>query len=87
MLPINLQSPGFLQQQHHINAPSSSAMMPFSMNPMSGMPTGIPNGGQLMIRDSQLHSIEAQQYIAAMEQREQQEMLRSYEQHHHQQQQ
>ncbi|CAN4082861.1 unnamed protein product [Withania somnifera] len=88
MLPINLQAPGLLQQ-HHMNAPSSSTMMPFNMNPILGMPTGVPHGGQLMIRDSQQQqqqTIEAQQFAAAMaarEQREQQEMLRNYEQQQH----
>lgn len=78
MLPINLQPPGFIQQHHHMNAPSSSTMMPFNMNPMS---TGVPHGGQLMIRDpQQQQSVEAQQFIAAMAAREQQEMLRNYEQ-------
>ncbi|XP_055805122.1 LOB domain-containing protein 36-like [Solanum dulcamara] len=91
MLPINLQPPGFIQQ-HHMNAPSSSTMEPFNMNPMSGMQTGVPHGGQLMIRDpqQQQQSMEAQQFIAAMaarEQREQQEMLRNYEQQQQQQQQ
>ncbi|KAJ8546134.1 hypothetical protein K7X08_018717 [Anisodus acutangulus] len=86
MIPI-LQSPGFMQQ-HHMNAPSSSTMMPFNMNPILGMQTGVPHGGQLMIRDpqQQQQTIEAQQFAAAMaarEQREQQEMLRNYEQKQH----
>lgn len=87
MLPMNLQPPEFLQQQHHMNAPSSSTMMPFNMSAMSGMPTGnIAHGGQLIIRDPQQQSIEAQQYIAAMEQRDQHEMLRNYDQQQQQQQ-
>ncbi|KAK4367715.1 hypothetical protein RND71_011507 [Anisodus tanguticus] len=78
MIPI-LQSPGFMQQ-HHMNAPSSSTMMPFNMNPNLGMPTGVPHGGQLMIREpQQQQTIEAQQFAAAMAAREQQEMLRNYE--------
>lgn len=92
MLPI-LQPPGYIQQ-HHMNAPSSSTMMPFNMNPILGMPTGVPHGGQFMIRDpqqqQQQQTIEAQQFAAAMaarEQREQQEMLRNYEQQQQQQQQ
>ncbi|KAK4346519.1 hypothetical protein RND71_032858 [Anisodus tanguticus] len=86
MIPI-LQSPGFMQQ-HHMNAPSSSTMMPFNMNPILGMQTGVPHGGQLTIRDpqQQQQTIEAQQFAAAMaarEQREQQEMLRNFEQQQH----
>ncbi|CAN4079623.1 unnamed protein product [Withania somnifera] len=89
MLPINLQPLGFLQQ-FHMNAPSSSTMMPYSMNPNLGMPAGVPHGGQLIIRDPQQQTIEAQQFAAAMaatEQREQQEMmLMNYEQQQPQQQ-
>ncbi|KAG5623998.1 hypothetical protein H5410_009216 [Solanum commersonii] len=90
MIPIiNLQPPGFFQPQQHMNAPSSSAMMPFNMNPMSGMSTVVPHGGQLMIRDPQQQQqllqqpIQVQQFItalAAKEQRDQQEMLKFYEQ-------
>ncbi|XP_016482841.2 LOB domain-containing protein 10-like [Nicotiana tabacum] len=87
MLPI-LQPQGFLQP-HHMNNPSSSTMMPLNMNPMLGMPTGVPHGGQLMIRDpqQQQQTIEAQQLAAAMAAREQQEMLRNYELQQQQQQQ
>uniref|UniRef100_A0A0V0H968 Putative ovule protein n=1 Tax=Solanum chacoense TaxID=4108 RepID=A0A0V0H968_SOLCH len=72
-----------------MNAPSSSTMMPFNMNPMSGMSTVVPHGGQLMIRDPQQQQqllqqpIQVQQFItalAAKEQRDQQEMLKFYEQ-------
>ncbi|KAL3346516.1 hypothetical protein AABB24_025119 [Solanum stoloniferum] len=87
MVPIiNLQPPGFFQPQQHMNAPSSSTMMPFNMNPMS---TGVPHGGQLLIRDPQQQQqllqqpIQVQQFITAMaakEQRDQQEMLKFYEQ-------
>ncbi|KAH0697508.1 hypothetical protein KY290_015381 [Solanum tuberosum] len=90
MIPIiNLQPPGFFQPQQHMNAPSSSTMMPFNMNPMSGMSTVVPHGGQLMIRDPQQQQqllqqpIQVQQFItalAAKEQRDQQEMLKFYEQ-------
>ncbi|KAK6798459.1 hypothetical protein RDI58_006162 [Solanum bulbocastanum] len=90
MIPIiNLQPPGFFQPQQHMNAPSSSTMMPFNMNPMSGMSTGVPHGGQLLIRDPQQQQqllqqpIQVQQFITAMaakEQRDQQEMLKFYEQ-------
>ncbi|PHT56933.1 LOB domain-containing protein 36, partial [Capsicum baccatum] len=91
MLPVNLQPPGFIPQ-HHMNVPSSSTMMPFNMNPILGMPTGVPQGGQLMIPDpqqQQQQTIEAQQFAAALaarEQREQQEMLGNYEQQQQQQQ-
>ncbi|KAL3378484.1 hypothetical protein AABB24_004415 [Solanum stoloniferum] len=90
MIPIiNLQPPGFFQPQQHMNAPSSSTMMPFNMNPMSGMSTVVPHSGQLMIRDPQQQQqllqqpIQVQQFItalAAKEQRDQQEMLKFYEQ-------
>ncbi|KAH0700516.1 LOB domain-containing protein 36 [Solanum tuberosum] len=90
MIPIiNLQPPGFFQPQQHMNAPSSSTMMPFNMNPMSGMSTVVPHGGQLLIRDPQQQQqllqqpIQVQQFITAMaakEQRDQQEMLKFYEQ-------
>ncbi|XP_060195568.1 LOB domain-containing protein 36-like [Lycium barbarum] len=88
-----LQNPGFMQQ-HHMNAPSSSTMMPFNMNPILGMPSGVPHGSQLMIREpqqqqqqqqQQQEAIEAQQFAAAMAAREQ-EMLRNYEQQQQQQQ-
>ncbi|TMW87017.1 hypothetical protein EJD97_020537 [Solanum chilense] len=94
MLPIaNLQPPGLFQpQQQPMNAPSSSTMSPFNMNPMSGMSTGVPHGGPLLIRDPQQQQqqqqllqqpIQVQQFITAMaakEQRDQQEMLKFYEQ-------
>nr|XP_018626291.1 LOB domain-containing protein 36-like isoform X2 [Nicotiana tomentosiformis] len=95
MLPI-LQHPGYIQQ--HPNNPSSSTMMPYNMQPMLGLPTGMQqqqHGAQLMLRDSQQQQqqqqnqqqvIEAHQLAAAMAARDQQEMLRTYEQQAQQQQ-
>lgn len=94
MLPI-LQHPGYIQQ--HPNNPSSSTMMPYNMQPMLGLPTGMQqqqqHGAQLMLRDPQQQQqqnhqqvIEAHQFAAAMAAREQQEMLRTYEQQPQQQQ-
>ncbi|KAI5665903.1 hypothetical protein M9H77_15756 [Catharanthus roseus] len=90
MLPI-LQ-PGFVQQQHP-NNPSSSAVLPYHMQPMMALQTGMASahGGQLVIRDPQQQQqhqqmLEAQQMAAAAAAREQ-EMLRAYQQQQHQQQQ
>ncbi|KAJ8549996.1 hypothetical protein K7X08_033703 [Anisodus acutangulus] len=87
MLPM-LQHPGYIQQ--HPNNPSSSTMMPYNMQQMLGMPTGMQqHGAQLVMRDPQQQQqqqqnqqqvIEAHQLAAAMAAREQQEMLRTYEQ-------
>ncbi|XP_050363339.1 LOB domain-containing protein 36 [Argentina anserina] len=66
------------QQIQGGNAGSSSAVVPYNMSPMMGIPTGAASG-QLMVREQQQHQqiYEAQQLLAA---REQQEMLRSFEQ-------
>lgn len=88
MLPI-LQ-PGFVQQQHP-NNPSSSAVLPYHMQPMMGLQTGMASahGGQLVIRDPQQQQqhqqmLEAQQMAAAAAAAREQEMLRAYEQHQQQ---
>ncbi|XP_040999531.1 LOB domain-containing protein 36-like isoform X1 [Juglans microcarpa x Juglans regia] len=85
MLTI-LQPPGYMTQQQHLGNPSSSAVLPYNMSPMLGIPTGAPTrGGALVIREPQQqhhqHQLfEAQQLAAAVAAREQQEILRSYEQ-------
>ncbi|CDP02469.1 unnamed protein product [Coffea canephora] len=85
MLPI-FQHPGFMQQ--HPNNPSASTVMPYAMQPMMGLPTGVaaPHGGPLIIRDAQQQQqmYEAQQYAAAVAARDQ-EMFRAYEQQQQQQ--
>ncbi|XP_027076753.1 uncharacterized protein [Coffea arabica] len=91
MLPL-FQHPGFMQQ--HPNNPSASTVMPYAMQPMIGLPTGVaaPHGGPLIIRDAQQQQqqqqqqqmYEAQQYAAAVAARDQ-EMYRAYEQQQQQQ--
>lgn len=82
MLPI-FQHPGFMQQLP--NNPSASTVMPYAMQPMMGLPTGVaaPHGGPLIIREAQQQQqqqmYEAQQYVAAVAARDQ-EMFRAYEQ-------
>lgn len=67
------------QQIQGGNAGTSSAVVPYNMSPMMGIPTGGGSSGQLMVREQQQQQqmFEAQQLLAA---REQQEMLRSFEQ-------
>lgn len=77
-----LQPTNYMPQQiQGGNASSSSAVVPYNMSPMMGIPTGAASGGggQLMVREQQQQQqiFEAQQLLAA---REQQEMLRSFEQ-------
>ncbi|KAL0377750.1 UNVERIFIED_CONTAM: LOB domain-containing protein 36 [Sesamum radiatum] len=91
MLPI-LNHPGFMQQ-HPNYGPSAYQVMPYNVQPMMGLPTGVPHGTQLMIREPQQQQqqqqfLEAQQLaaVAAAAAREQ-EMLRTYEQQQQQQQQ
>ncbi|XP_040999532.1 LOB domain-containing protein 36-like isoform X2 [Juglans microcarpa x Juglans regia] len=53
MLTI-LQPPGYMTQQQHLGNPSSSAVLPYNMSPMLGIPTGAPTrGGALVIREPQ----------------------------------
>ncbi|PIN04268.1 hypothetical protein CDL12_23197 [Handroanthus impetiginosus] len=91
MLPI-LNHPGFMQQ-HSNYGPSAYQVVPYNMQPMMGLPTGVPHGAQLMIRDPQQQQQQQQQYleaqhlaaVAAAAAREQ-EILRTYEQQQQQQQ-
>ncbi|KAL3526750.1 hypothetical protein ACH5RR_011406 [Cinchona calisaya] len=90
MLPL-FQHPGLMQQ--HLNNPSGSGVMPYGMQPMMGMPTGVaaPHGTPLIIREPQQQQqnqqiYEAQQqFVTAVAAREQQEMFRTYEQQQQQQ--
>ncbi|KAI3452055.1 hypothetical protein Pfo_008720 [Paulownia fortunei] len=92
MLPI-LNHPGFMQQ-HSNYGPSAYQVMPYNVQPMMGLPTGVPHGAQLMIREPQQQQQQQQQFleaqqlaaVAAAAAREQ-EMLRTYEQQQQQQQQ
>lgn len=82
MLPI-FQHPSYMQQ--HPNNPSAPGVMPYAMQAMMGLPTGVatPHGGQLIIREPQQQQqmYEAQQFAAAVAAREQQqEMFRTYDQ-------
>ncbi|KAG8384429.1 hypothetical protein BUALT_Bualt04G0117000 [Buddleja alternifolia] len=94
MLPI-LNHPGFMQQ-HSNYGPSAYQMMPYNMQPMMGLPTGLPHGSQLMIREPQQQQQQQQQILeaqqlaavaAAAAAAREQDMLRTYEQQQHQQQQ
>ncbi|KAL6273765.1 LOB domain-containing protein 36 [Prunus yedoensis var. nudiflora] len=82
MLSILQPPPTYMPQQLQGNA-SSSAVSPYTMSPMMGIPTG-PTSGQLMIREPQQQQqqqmFEAQQLAAAVAAREQQEMFRSFDQ-------
>lgn len=90
MLPI-LNHPGFMQQ-HSNYGPGAYQVMPYNVQQMMGMPTGVPHGAQLMIREPQQQQqqqqyLEAQQLAAVAAAAREQEMLRTYEQQQQQQQQ
>lgn len=95
MLPI-LNHPGLMQQHSNFGPSGFQMMAPYNVQqqqPMMGLPTGIPHGAQLVIREPQHQQqhqqqfLESQQLAAAAAAAREQEMMRSYEQHHHQQQQ
>lgn len=92
MLPI-INHPGFVQQHSNFGA-SPYQMVPYNVQPMMGLPTGIPHGAQLMIREPQQQQqqqqqqqfLEAQQIAAAAAAAaREQEMMRTYEQQQQQQ--
>ncbi|KAL2552075.1 LOB domain-containing protein 36 [Forsythia ovata] len=86
MLPM-LNQQGFMQQQYQNYGASAFQAMPYNMQQMMAMPTGVSHGAQVMIRDPQQQQIlDAQQQLAAVAAAGEQEMLRTYEQHQHQQQ-
>ncbi|XP_051140238.1 LOB domain-containing protein 36-like [Andrographis paniculata] len=84
MLPI-FNHPSSFIQQHQNYGQSPYPVIPYTSQPMAGLPTGVPHGGQFMIRDPQQQQyLEAQQLAAVAAAREQ-EMLRTYGQQQQQQ--
>ncbi|GFP94550.1 LOB domain-containing protein 36 [Phtheirospermum japonicum] len=80
-LPPMMNQSGFIPQHSSFGPSSAFQMMPYSnMQPMMGLPMGVPHGAQLVIREPQPQQqfLEAQQLAAAAAR--EQEMLRSYEQ-------
>ncbi|XP_075494388.1 LOB domain-containing protein 10-like [Primulina tabacum] len=86
MSPI-LNHPGFTHQ--HLNYGTAYQVMPYNMQPMMGVPTAVPHGGSLIIREPQQHHQQQQQQmletqqLAAVAAAREQEMLRNFEQQQH----
>ncbi|KAK4477485.1 hypothetical protein RD792_016709 [Penstemon davidsonii] len=88
MLPI-LNHPGLMQHHPNYGPSAYHQAMPYNMQAMLGLPTGVPQGAQLFIREpqqhlqqhhqqqQQQHILEAQQLLAVAA-GEQEEMLRNY---------
>ncbi|XP_019185193.1 PREDICTED: LOB domain-containing protein 36 [Ipomoea nil] len=73
---------GFMQ---HPNHPSSSGVMQYNMQPMMmGVPMGLPNSNQLIIRDQQIHQSHPQQQLIESHQLMigEADLIGSYEQQH-----
>lgn len=84
MIPTMMQPSG---APPYMGNPSMSAVVPYNMMPMMGIPTAAAAGGPpLVIRDhqsqqqQQQQAFDAQQLAAAVAARERQEMIRAYEQ-------